>query len=142
MKVLSIDIGSSSARVMVVDSENDYEIKELYRVSHTSQLDENSSYRWKINNVFDLLKEAVDKALIDYDIKSIGVCSWGVDYGVVGTDGKMIDAPYSYRDERTNCVFANMPKCYAGYSMFEKAGIYPNCINTVYHLLSDKQTER
>ena len=142
MKVLAIDIGSSSARVMLVDSSRDYHMDELYRISHTSAMDNNGSYRWCIDSVFDSLKTAIDNATREHDIVSIGICSWGVDYGVISSDGSLVDAPYSYRDERTADVIANMSAIHAEYSLFERTGIYPNAINTIYQLISDKKMGR
>ncbi len=142
MKVLAIDIGSSSARVMVVDSEKDYEIKEIHRVKHSAVLDENGNYRWSIDNLFASLKDAASNAVRDHKVDSIGVCSWGVDYGVIGADGKLIDMPYSYRDNRTDKVFDKMADEFSGYKLFESTGIFPSNINTVYQLLSDKEIKR
>ena len=142
MNVLAIDIGSSSARVMVVNCEADYELEELLRVSHTTVTDGNGCYRWSIIDVFTSLKTAIDNALNDYNISSIGICSWGVDYGVIGSNGELIDLPYSYRDGRCTQVISNMDNDFADYAMFENAGIYPNAINTVYQLISDKQIGR
>ena len=139
MNVLAIDIGSSSARVMLCDE--NLNIKELFRYSHTAQL-ENGKYRWDIIALFNSLKRAIDDAIEKYDICSIGICSWGVDYGVIDKKGNIIDNPYCYRDEKNQIEYEILHKKISTFKLFEKSAIYPNAINTMYQLLSDIREKR
>lgn len=140
MQVLAIDLGSSSARVMLVDESHN--ITELDRFSHSAFLDEKGNYRWKINELFDKVVSAVDLAIKNYDIASIGICSWGVDYGVIKKDGFLLDAPYCYRDERNILAFDKFYESNDKYEMFSNNGIFPLAINTAYQLIADKNERR
>src|SRR5207253_7390949 len=67
-------------------------------------------------------------------VQSIGVDSWGVDYGLIDADGKLLENPVCYRDERTQGVmervFARMPRK----EIFERTGIQFLVFNTLFQL--------
>jgi rhamnulokinase len=69
-------------------------------------------------------------------VGGIGVDTWGVDYGLIGADGGLVDCPRCYRDERTNGVpevlFAAVPRS----DVFARTGIQIMAINTLYQLYS------
>lgn len=140
MNVLAIDLGSSNARIMLVDES--YNLTELDRIPHSATLDDKGNYRWNINELFDKLVNAIDNAITSYEIASIGICSWGVDYGVILNDGTLLDSPYCYRDERNTLAFEEYFKANDKYEVFSHNGIFPLAINTVYQLLADKKEGR
>ncbi|MEG1608534.1 MAG: FGGY family carbohydrate kinase [Clostridia bacterium] len=145
--LLAIDLGSSSARIMLAQLEDDqkFSIKELARFSH-APLVVDGIFRWDINNLFDNLQGAVDDALSKYVISSIGICSWGVDYGLITNGGKLFDQPICYRDNRGQKAYDDVhgaKSCVmTQQELFEKSGIYPNSINTLYQLVADVAEKR
>lgn len=152
MKVLAVDLGSSSARIMLANNE-DNSLVELERFAHTAALNEKNQLRWKLEELFEKLKNTLKIAIKCQKPQSIGICSWGVDYGVIDENGKLLDAPYCYRDGRNEKAFnelhyekenqnANGENKISKEQMFEMTGIYPNPINTVYQLLADKRENR
>lgn len=135
MSVLAIDLGSSSARVMLVDK--NFNAVELGRYAHEpTKIDGN--YRFDTEKLFKYVISIVDKAIDDNEIESIGICSWGVDYGLIDEQGKIVDLPISYRDNRTKSIFAKRDIR----DDYMNSGIYPMNINTVYQLLSDIESGR
>lgn len=134
-KVICVDIGSSSARVITADGSGNF--CETARFFHAAERTENG-LRWNVEELFQKLKAAVAGLVTEGTADKIGVCSWGVDYGVVKADGTLSDAPFCYRDKRTECVYASRDKR----ADFAKSGIYPAPMNTVYQLLCDKETGR
>ena len=63
--------------------------------------------RWDFSLIFDEIKAGLKQATarakeLDRPIHSIGVDSWGVDYGLLDANGKLIDDPVCYRDDRTS----------------------------------------
>ena len=67
---------------------------------------------------------------------SIGVDTWGVDYGLLGSAGRLLGNPYHYRDARTNGVmeraFARVPRR----QIFAETGIQFLQLNTLFQLYS------
>jgi rhamnulokinase len=129
-KHIAIDFGSSSARVMLIEGDSSFE--ELYRFEHSPVLI-GSTYRWDVKTLFLKVKNAIDKILEKQIVSSIGICSWGVDYGLISSDGKLFDLPISYRDLRTEKTIkgSNLKET------FLRSAIYPLKINTNYQLMAD-----
>ncbi len=67
-------------------------------------------------------------------VASVGVDSWGVDYGLVDRDGRLLEDPISYRDGRTEDimprVFARVPR----EEIFARTGIQFLPFNTLFQL--------
>jgi len=67
-------------------------------------------------------------------LDGIGVDTWGVDFGLVGQDGNLIEVPRHYRDARTNgmpeAVFQVVPR----EEIFAHTGVQFMQINTLYQL--------
>lgn len=141
MSYLAIDLGSSSARVMLAEGDKNLTLTELARFPH-SAITICGHYRWDIEKLFTSLKLEIKKAIDTYNITSIGICSWGVDYGVIGDNGRIIDMPYCYRDIRGEQMYQELHKDMSQQELFALSGIYPNAINTVYQLLADKKENR
>lgn len=135
MSVLAIDLGSSSARVMLVDK--DYNSVELGRYAH-EPTKIGGNYRFDTDTLFNYVISVVDKAIDEIEIESIGICSWGVDYGLIEECGALVDLPISYRDNRTKEIFNSRDIL----NDYKKSGIYPMNINTVYQLLADIKSGR
>ena len=68
---------------------------------------------------------------------SLGVDSWGVDYGLVDRSGRLLAAPVCYRDERTKGrmdeVFREVPRR----EIFGRTGIQFMELNTLYQLVAE-----
>jgi rhamnulokinase len=101
--------------------------------------------RWNFPTILDEIKaglrEAGARARADgRRIHSIGVDSWGVDYGLVNAQGNLIENPICYRDHRTRGVmeqvFARVPR----EEIFERTGIQFLNFNTLFQLYAHAQT--
>src|SRR5262249_41005442 len=69
-------------------------------------------------------------------LQSVGVDSWGVDYGLLDADGRLLEDPISYRDGRTagvmEDVFTRVPRD----EIFARTGIQFLALNTLYQLVA------
>lgn len=139
---LCIDLGSSSARIMIVYKlNNKYSYIEYARVPNP-QVNLNGELRWDILNLFNKLKIYIDNAIAEYPIYSIGICSWGVDYCVLKSDNTLLDLPYSYRDKSAIAAYDTLNKIVNEKQLYKESGVIPNPINTIYQLYRDKLTNR
>ncbi len=100
-KYISIDIGASSGRVFIVSMDGEkIKIEELYRFSNEI-ININDKLYWEFEKLLKNVKLGIQKSFLKYpNIKSIGIDTWGVDYGCLGEDGKLLENPRCYRDSR------------------------------------------
>jgi rhamnulokinase len=102
---LAFDLGATSGRAVCGHLEGDrFEMKEIHRFpNHILEL--HGKFYWDIYKLFGELKEAL-KVCVREGIKitSIGIDTWGVDFGYVAEDGTILSLPRAYRDPYTNGV--------------------------------------
>ena len=100
--------------------------------------------RWDFEALFNELKTGLKKAFAKYgdEIKSIGIDTWGVDYGLLDKEGRLIANPICYRDDRTkgmmDAAFQKLPK----EEFFQHAANQFMEINTAFQLMSETDLQR
>jgi sugar (pentulose or hexulose) kinase len=109
-KYISVDLGAESGRVMLGSvSADQFSLEEAHRFNN-GPIKENGSLRWDFDRLLCEVKTGIGKAAkkagnlvpAQTGVAGIGVDSWGVDFGLLGDDGKLLENPYHYRDSRTN----------------------------------------
>jgi sugar (pentulose or hexulose) kinase len=120
---IAVDLGAESGRVMLGSVCDDkLSLEEIHRFSNgpikpsaqgprlISPRPWAGGLRWDFDRLLSEVKTGIGKAAKKADklapakagIAGIGVDSWGVDFGLLGADGKLLENPYHYRDSRTN----------------------------------------
>jgi rhamnulokinase len=103
MRVAAVDLGASSVRVAVVDlAAPSPSIEIVHRHRHQPRRDGAGSLRWDWEQIVRQVEEGLGRAMAAGPLASIGVDGWGVDYGLVDRRGRLVAAPFAYRDERTS----------------------------------------
>ena len=105
-KYIAVDLGASTGRVILGEvNKRKIAFDEIYRFEN-GPIEENGSLRWDFQKLLGDIKTGIKKAVkkADGKIESIGVDSWGVDFGLIDSDGKLLENPYHYRDSRTDHI--------------------------------------
>lgn len=133
-KVLAIDMGATSIRGIIGYIENDNLMtKEVMRMSHKI-VSENGFMRWQFN---ELLEKIVDTICDNAnDISSVGIDTWGVDFGILDENGKLIQNPISYREKTHEEGHSEAVSCMSEEEIFLKTGNQVMNINTLFQLIS------
>lgn len=136
---LAIDFGGGSGRVMAgYPSGGELQLETIYRFQNR-QVRMNGHIYWDFLSLFEDMKKgirmAVDKG---YRIRSIGIDTWGVDYGLIDKLGNLVGNPVCYRDSRTD----GMPEQVFGRidprTHYAVAGTQVMAINTLFQLYAMK----
>ena len=133
--VLAFDFGASSGRAVLAHYENDsLRLEEVHRFPN-----EPVSYRghlyWNILGLFQEIKNGIRKAQQAGGFDSIGIDTWGVDYGLIDKRGNLLGNPYHYRDVRTNGMTETASEKISPEKLYRLTGNQILNINTAFQLL-------
>jgi rhamnulokinase len=136
---IAIDLGAESCRVSLLRWEQGRPSIEVVHRIPNGPVHCGDSLRWALDTILAGLEEGLRKAAAaaPEGITSIGVDSWGVDYVRVGLDGRALQNPFCYRDERTVASKEAADKIVPPLDLYRRTGVFPTRINTVYQLLAD-----
>jgi len=138
VRCVAVDFGASSGRVILgeFDGEKIY-LTEVYRFENKPVRVLGNLY-WDILKLFDQTKIGLSEVKKKYgDIKSIGIDTWGVDYGIIDKKGKLIFNPRHYRDKRTENAIEDVERLISKWEIYKKTGIQFMQLNTIYQLFRE-----
>lgn len=137
--VLAFDIGASTGRAIVGKYESDtLELEEIHRFENRP-ITINQQLHWNIQELMKQIEIALYKATQKYSIASLAIDTWGVDFGLLDSNGELVEAPFHYRDKRTQNACYEIEKMISASSLYQKTGIQVMPINTLFQLWVDKK---
>lgn len=137
--VLAVDFGASSGRVMLGSFDGKcISIEELHRFSNDPVILNGTMY-WDFLRLFYEVKQGLIKAKKHGRIDSIGLDTWGVDFGLIDKEGNLLENPVHYRDARTAGMLDKSFGMIDRDRFYEITGNQFMEINTVFQLLSLKE---
>lgn len=142
INVLGMDYGASNGRGMIGRFDGDrLSIEEIHRFPN-SPVTVLSSFYWDILSLFSELKKSIIKAKSQsIPVSTIGIDTWGIDFGITDAQGNLLGNPHHYRDNRTNDILKEAYEVFPEYEIFSKSGMHPLHICTLFQLLSMKKYE-
>ena len=130
-KRIAFDIGASSGRAILGSLDGDKLIlEEIHRFKNQPKMIDDTLC-WDIDDLFENIKIGLSKAS-DYD--SVGIDTWGVDFGLVGKDGRLIATPVHYRDKRTKGIIDEVFNLIEKEELYKATGIQFIEFNTIFQL--------
>jgi len=144
--LVAIDLGAESCRVSLLRWQGDTpQITMLHRIPNapTATQDKRGEHlHWPLERILTGVEEGLRKAAATAPegIRSIAVDGWAVDYVRLDPEGKPLQAPHCYRDERTIASKDAIEKLLSPQQIFSASGAFPLRINTVYQLFADQES--
>jgi len=132
--LLAVDLGAESGRVVRGEFGDDR--LRLYEVARfpTGMSRIRDHLRWELDRILVDLGDALGRAAEEGPIESLGVDSWGVDFGLLDGSEKLVELPVTYRDNRTDGVMEGFLQRIPRSSIYERTGIQFLPFNTLYQL--------
>ena len=138
---LAIDIGASSGRHIVGWKKNDeIETEEVYRF-HNGVKERDGHLTWDIEHLLREVKTGIAIARDKFDIKSLSIDTWGVDYVLLNGENR-INPVYAYRDRRTEKIIDEVHSLIPFEKLYEHTGCQFQPFNSIYQLYCDKKDGR
>jgi rhamnulokinase len=137
---LAFDLGAESGRAMSGRLRSGVlDLVEVCRFANEPVRVDGSLY-WDAPRLWLHLQRALEQVPINPRLASIGVDTWGCDYGLLGENGDLLGNPFHYRDSRTDGVmedvFTRVPRA----DIYDVTGIQFLPFNTLYQLVAAART--
>jgi len=135
---LAVDLGASSGRTIVGSLENGkLTLKEMNRFWN-GPTEIRGTLHWDFVHLLRNIKEGIALAKKEFGdgLVSMGIDTWGVDFGLFDADGKLLRNPVHYRDSRTDGMFEKVFERVPKNEVFAQTGIQFMELNTLYQLMA------
>jgi rhamnulokinase len=138
---VAVDVGASSGRVVVARiGPAELRLTEVHRFPNEPVQLPDGLY-WDVLSLFrEILEGLRVAARTADDIVSVGIDTWGVDYGLLDAEGRLLGNPYHYRDPRTASGMARVHAAVAPDQLYARTGVQILPLNTIYQLASSVGT--
>lgn len=133
-KILAFDFGASSGRAMLSHINNGkIEMEEIHRFSN-DPVEVNGVLYWDILRLIFEVKQAIIKAKNSGGFDAIGIDTWGVDFGLLDSEGNLLQNPVHYRDKRTEDIMQEVFHIVPKEEIYNSTGIQFMRFNTLFQL--------
>ena len=140
MLYAAVDLGGSSGRVTVGELVGSkISLTEVHRFKHEPVQTATGLY-WDWPFIVEQITAGLAAAKKLGQIRSVGVDSWAVDYGLINANGDVIGQPHCYRDGRTDGLMAKLKNDLGVDYIYGRTGIQFIFFNTMYQLFAEKSS--
>ena len=138
----AVDLGAGSGRVMLARFDGQrLSLEEAYRFPNRPVTLRGHRF-WNILGLWDEMITGLRKVRqMAGSLDSIGVDTWGVDYGLVDARGFLLGQPFQYRDHRTDGVMEQVFARIPGDVLYKRTGIQFLPINTLFQLYAHERMQ-
>lgn len=138
MKILAFDFGASSGRAMAATVENGkIKMEEIHRFSN-DPVQVGETFYWDVCRLYHEIKQSLMKAGA---VDSVGIDTWGVDFGLLDESGRLMGNPRHYRDTAYAKVAPGFFKKIPEEEVYKTAGVPYIPFNTLYQLYTLQQQQ-
>ncbi len=132
---VAVDLGAASGRVMVgLAGPGRLELREVHRFPN-DPVSLPDGLHWDALRLYHEIIEGLRLAgKANHELESVGIDSWGVDFGLLDFGGRLLGNPHHYRDPRTavgvEAVHARVPR----ERLYARNGLQFMPFNSIYQL--------
>lgn len=137
---VAVDLGASSGRVVTGRvCDEGLKVEEVHRFPNGG-IEILGHLHWDVLAIYRGILEGVRRVSASgVEVRSIGVDSWAVDYGLIDAAGDLLANPYHHRDRRTARVAEAVVARFGAAELYQRNGIASLPFNTVFQLAADRE---
>lgn len=138
LNFLAIDLGAESGRVILGGLQEDcLQLQEVHRFENGPVRVGDSLY-WDVLRLWTEIQQGLASAYSQAgeSLVSLGIDTWGVDFGLLASDDELLGNPVHYRDRRTDGMLEQAYKLVPREEIYRQTGIQFMQINSLYQLLA------
>ncbi|MGQ9791435.1 MAG: rhamnulokinase [Armatimonadota bacterium] len=138
---IAFDLGAESGRAVagIYDGQR-LELQTLHRFPNTP-LRLPDALTWNVLRQYAEILQGINLTVREYgaSVRSVGVDTWGVDFGLLDARGTLLTNPVHYRDHRTDGIMESVQAMVGADTIYDATGIQFMPINTLYQLIAVQQ---
>ena len=136
---LVFDYGASNGRAAVASFDGSrFDMEVTHRFENRPVFAGGTLY-WDMLRLFSELKIGIQSSVKKYkDIISMGIDTWGADFGLLDSQGKLISNPINYRDEQSGKDSASLFEVISQKELWDLTGAWCIPLFDVFQLYSQK----
>jgi rhamnulokinase len=138
---IAVDLGAGSGRVIAAKTDfSTLKLEELHRFDNPGTDLPGGSF-WNIVGLYRDILEGIRRGVERHGDKivSIGIDTWGCDFGLIDQNGELLGMPHQYRDPRFEGMAEAMHAILPEAEVFAQTGIKTNFYNSSLHLLAESR---
>lgn len=140
---IAVDLGAGSGRVIAAKTDfAQLELEEIHRFDNPGTDLPGGSF-WNLIGLYREILEGLRRAVLRHgdDIVSIGIDTWGCDFGLIDANGELLGMPHQYRDPRFEGMAEAMHEIMPEAEVYAQTGVKTNFYNSSLHLLAESRKQ-
>ncbi len=143
---LAFDLGAESGRALLgVLTGDRLRLQEVDRFPNVPQRLP-TGLHWDFEGLWSRICDGLGRATRTagergWELRSMGVDTWGVDYGLLDADGRLLEPPHCYRDPRNQPVFEEVLDRLGAERLYRVTGIQFMPLNTLFQLVAAQRAD-
>ncbi len=139
-RFLAFDCGATSGRAIIgTFKDGGFTMEEVYRFPNQT-LEIGGKYYWNVYGIYEhFIKCLTELGKRHIPLDSIGIDTWGVDFGCIGHDGTLLGLPRAYRDPYTEGIpekfFQKVPR----EKLYALTGIQILNFNSIFQMFAQAE---
>ena len=139
-RFLAFDCGATSGRAILgTFADGGFRMEEVYRFPNQT-LEIGGKYYWNVYSIYEhFIKCLTELGKRHIPLDSIGIDTWGVDFGCIGHDGTLLGLPRAYRDPYTDGIpkkfFQKVPR----EQLYALTGIQIMNFNSIFQMFAQAE---
>jgi rhamnulokinase len=143
---LAIDLGAESGRAILGTlDEGRLALREVHRFPNVP-LRLADGLHWNLPDLWSNVQEGLGRAAAlaqaeRLELVSVGVDTWGVDFGLLDESGQLVAPPFAYRDERNVVAMERVLDTVGRPRLYDATGIQIMPFNTLFQLAAQQAVD-